>query len=304
MKLFKFFKKNKPKVKDNQVNFNRLSTKSVFLFVVLVLTIVMTSTIVVQLLKMDINNLERSVSQPKATWRIFSLTVNADIPELATIQLISNFGGFKTIDEVYAYGMSDDKSKIAVYSTRGLQLYDLNNDKLIQYSIEGKTLTGIQRDGIVFGYGDQYFAFAALTADSPYFTQLLIFDTKGEMINRIDLSVYYEEYASSPTFSKVKNLFIVRTYVWDDLDFPKNDGSKYAVGELPIYLSLFNIAGEELEVFKVRDYGNISDSVYYTWDSFDLNTINYVIYNKNTPPNFFNKNIYNKLSIVKSNLNG
>ncbi len=272
-------------------------TSPIFLLVFISVSIVMISTVVVSLINYDYKHAKQTIVQNK--WRIFASSAKVGKESiLFDVTLINNHGALREFKDIEAYGLNHYGNKLVTFTNvAGLQLYNLNDLTQISYEVDIKELSLIDAEGIVFSTNDEFFAFTAVEKGAPYKTVLLIFDTNGNLTNKINASIYYDEVVSKPQISNINNFILLRTYIFDDLDFPKNDGSSYDVGELPIYITMYNFAGEELKNIKIRDYGDKDDEVYYRWNKINDAYFEYVIYKKHENINLYNPNIYTKLSI-------
>ncbi|RMD77089.1 hypothetical protein D6810_02050 [Candidatus Dojkabacteria bacterium] len=265
-------------------------------FVILLSLILSNLTIQVQKSNSGLNSTKSTVN-PSYKWKLLSQVVSEEFHEYSNIELVSDVGAVKIVEQVISYGISNNQDVFVAYTSGGLEIHDLNRNTVEQVIIEGKKLSKLAREGIAFSYDDKYFILAAGVEESRYGTQILVYSREGELVNKIDASIYYTETVSKPIFSPNSNVFAIRTYVEEDLEFLKPDGSKYQLGELPINISIFNIFGEELKLINVRDYGSVNTELFLKWDS-DNRYIKYVLFDNRNVPNLRNENIFNKISII------
>lgn len=231
-------------------------------------------------------------------WSLLKIIESGSVEGTFDLVVINEVGGVKEISEVLTWGLSNNKTLLVAFTTRGLQIHDLNRNAFSVVPIDGRKPTGMIREGISFGKDDLNFAFSAFTDADKKLTEIFVFNVGGELIARFSADIYHDgTKVAKASLSKSSNLILTRTIDPTDLEFTKPDGTAYNLAELPIKLSVFNLTGEKIHSFDVRDYGSADDRVVYKWDYQHQSVIDFVIFNKNDVPDLSDFDVFSKIAL-------
>lgn len=248
---------------------------------------------------LTIQNDDTKQELPKTLrWSLLKIENNDTVEGTFDLAVRNEMGGVKTIPEVITWGLSNNQTLLASFTTRGLEIHDLNNNAFSVVPIDGKRPSGMIREGISFGMNDLHFTFSAFVDGDSNVREIFVFHVGGELIARFGAEIYHDGgKVANSLMSRNSNLILTRTVDPADMEFTKPDGTAYNLPELPIKLSVFNFTGEKVYSYDVRDYGSADDRVMFKWDSQNQSIIDFVIYNKNKTPDFSDFGIFSKIAL-------
>lgn len=203
---------------------------------------------------------------------------------LFKITLISNAGNLRYYDNVRSYGLSQSREYLTLVSNESISNIKLIDEAITIAQIPAQKFSSSFGNQVTWNFDNSYYALAVYTDDDTSKTRIWIFDLEGNLVKEIQSSlvVSTDKKSIEPIlFSKSSNFILSRTYKELDMEDIKEDGSKYTIAELPIYLTVFNIEGATHKELMVRDYEVSNTTVFYQWNLRDPNYIEYIIHERN-----------------------
>lgn len=273
-----------PKVRNRIANQNNVLVIMIFItLIALLFTVYFTA----QLIKID-NEDTNSTSNPdnqEIFWDIEKIQANASNPQNFNLTVMSNAGQLRSYEDLVSFGLSKDGHKLAVNSTKGLEIVTLNDDsrKLITPPLE--QFAGDSGNAITWNYENKYFALSIVNTKNIADTRIWIFDDEGKLQKEIQTHIPVKQtdkpIVEAIHFSGSNNAILTRTYKTVDSLEVKEDGSQYAQYELPVYLTVFDLNGQTIKDIMVRDFDVNDTQVYFGWDLKNPKLVKYGIFTKN-----------------------
>lgn len=273
-----------PKVRNRIANQNNVLVIMIFItLIALLFTVYFTA----QLIKID-NEDTNSTSNPdnqEIFWDIEKIQANASNPQNFNLTVMSNAGQLRSYEDLVSFGLSKDGHKLAVNSTKGLEIVTLNDDsrKLITPPLE--QFAGDSGNAITWNYENKYFALSIVNTKNIADTRIWIFDDEGKLQKEIQTHIPVKQtdkpIVEAIHFSGSNNAILTRTYKAVDSLEVKEDGSQYAQYELPVYLTVFDLNGQTIKDIMVRDFDVNDTQIYFGWDLKNPKLVKYGIFTKN-----------------------
>ncbi len=313
MKLLNFLKKkidiekntSKKVNETDKPEINKEVTKennTIVLLLVLIafFTVVIAATLTAQIntnQTADVTDLT-SASVDNLYWKLDKIEPSAENKGQFNIVVRSSAGNIREYKDLFSFGLSQDRQLLAVNSLRGIEVINLKDDTKKQAKTPAEQYSGDFENVITWNSDSSVFALSVIVKD---ITNIWIFTKDGEFQKEINtlLPTYsgVRTLVEPVMFSKQGNLLLSRTYKAKDKEDTKEDGSAYAIEELPINLTVFDTNGTVVKDLTVRDYAVNGSSVYYMWDLKKERFIDYIIYQKGESVDPTQDYLFTKISI-------
>lgn len=234
-------------------------------------------------------------------WEITKIEPNSDNSSQFDITIESNAGNIRNYKGLYSFGISKDGTKLATNSLRGLEIIDLESDTAKSVSTPTEVFRGDSGNVISWSSSGKYFALSIINNQNVTDTRIWIFNDTGDI--QKEITAFLPTYEGSVIsvepvyFSKNGELLLTRTYLSEDMNEVKEDGSKYKVGELPIFLTVFDVGGKKVKEFMVRDFDTQESNILYGWDQRNDKFIKYYVFEKGQTPDFSSDYLFTKIAI-------
>ena len=218
------------------------------------------------------------------------------------IDLSSNAGNLRTYENLVSFGLSRDREFIVLNTGNEIKIVKLIDQTSKNIEIPSQKFGGNVGDYISWDSEDQYFTMGVYTDDNQEAGSIWIFDTEGKLVKEIKSKLALDRDNSnkvSPViFSNTNTYLLARTYKETDYSDRKEDGSKYNILELPIYLSVYNLEGEVIKEIMVRDFDMEKTNLFYTWDTKGIDTVAHYLYPQNGKLDINQDYLFTKIRIT------
>lgn len=227
---------------------------------------------------------EQSLPGPTITWEVSEVSPNEDNPQNFNVTLISNSGSIVTYSDVLSYGISNAGNAIAIHINNGIDIINLNEDTSQTIMFSEESYVGDSGDALSWNYNDEYIAFTALNTNNLTDTRIWIISVDGSSVDFIEASLISRQNESGKVtvdpvyFSPYSNLLLTRSYSEADRLELTSENEEYQLTELPVFLKVFSISGQERDVIEIRDFDESETQIYYNWDVLQENFIEYGVF--------------------------
>ncbi len=260
----------------------------VFMIVITMVALLFTVYFTAQLIKIE-NEDDRIDTNIDTDifWDIEMIQSNPQNSQNFNLTVMSNAGQLRVYEDLISFGLSRDGHKLAVNSTKGLEIITLNDDsrKLITPPLE--QFAGDSGNVISWNFDTNYFAISIVNTKSFTDTRIWIFDSNGQLFKEIQTHIpvkQSEKALVEPVqFASANNALLSRTYkVVDSLEL-KEDGNQYSLYELPAYLTVYDLNGKIVKDIMIRDFDTTGTQIYLSWDLRNPKLVKYGIFGKSEP---------------------
>lgn len=226
---------------------------------------------------------------PAIYWEITKIEPNKDSSQNFDLTLQSNAGVIQNFNNVLSFGISQNGQYLAIHTDNGIEVVDLNNYASKKVVFEGDAYAGDSQEALSWSYDSNYFALGLVNTNNLTDSKIWVIDNNAEIVNSFSANLIVEQSdkvrVGNVYFSPFNKLILARTYSADDQLELKEDGNEYMHTELPVFLSVYNIDGQEVSRYQVRDFEVPSSNVYYQWDSSKEGFVKYGFFETEIDPN-------------------
>jgi hypothetical protein len=226
----------------------------IFPALILVLVVLISVTFSIQRYIAQTKNQPNTLAS--ASWEIEKVTTTGGS---FVLELQSSIGNLRRYSGLKSYGLSNDGKTLAVSTDAGIELIDLATEKSTPITL-AFAFSGDFGEALSWSHDNQEIAFIASKNLSSSEANLIVINTKGEVISQALSSFSYSVASGSKVFfpakfSPTNKVILTRTF--------DNQNNRDELD--PAQLKLFNIAGTIRKEIPLRDAVPKLDQITYTW---------------------------------------
>lgn len=260
-------------------------TRSILLSVFILVLIIITFVVTTDFRKEISETLEDAkVALTPRYWFIEKVTPDTTTSNF-TLNMKSNVGNVRTYSEILSYGLSQNGQLLTIHNNEGVFIINLEDESKKNIKTPQDKFSGDVGEVIDWNKDDSYFVLPVLIPE-PNRTEVWVYTKDGDLYTTINADIPVSETGKTIVepvyFSKKSDILLTRTYKKDDLEFIQQGDAPYSIYDLPVYLNTFNLKGDMIQEYEIRDYETEESNVIYFWDE-NSNYIQYNIYTSKIP---------------------